>query len=83
MGSPKGRESYGDGVPIVVVGVTTHLGGCDTKQLQGEGAAVEGGPELAWLSRAGRTGIVIGKTGEVCARQNADTVLAIIRKQAD
>jgi hypothetical protein len=23
MGSPKGRESYGDGVPVVVSGVTT------------------------------------------------------------
>ena len=49
VGSPTGRESYGDGVPIVVVGVTTHLGGCDTKQLQGEGAALAGGPELAWV----------------------------------
>ena len=25
VGSPTGRESYGDGVPVVVVGVTTHL----------------------------------------------------------
>jgi hypothetical protein len=26
MGSPKGRESYGDGVPIVVMEVTPHQG---------------------------------------------------------
>jgi len=26
MGLPNGRESYGDGVPIVVVGVTPHQG---------------------------------------------------------
>ena len=25
-GSPTGRESYGDGVPMVVVGVTPHQG---------------------------------------------------------
>jgi hypothetical protein len=27
MGSPKGRESYGDGVPAVVVGVTSDQSG--------------------------------------------------------
>ncbi len=27
MGSPTGREPQGDGVPVVVVGVTTHQGG--------------------------------------------------------
>ena len=27
MGSPKGRESYGDGVPTVVVGVTSGQSG--------------------------------------------------------
>src|SRR5665648_465871 len=27
VGSPTGREPYGDGVPVVVVGVTTHQGG--------------------------------------------------------
>jgi len=36
-GSPKGRESYGDGAFIVVVGVTPHQGGCEIKQPQGEG----------------------------------------------
>ena len=32
MGSPKGRESYGDGVPTVIVGETANDGP------QGEGA---------------------------------------------
>lgn len=36
-GSPKGREPYGDGASIVVVGLTPHQGGCDIKQPQGEG----------------------------------------------
>lgn len=36
-GSPTGRESYGDGVPVVVVGVTTHQGGRESRS-QGEGA---------------------------------------------
>lgn len=35
MGLPKGRESYGDGVPIVVVGVTPHRGKRESR-LQGE-----------------------------------------------
>ena len=35
-GSPKGRESYGDGGSIVVVGVAPHQGGWES-QLQGEG----------------------------------------------
>jgi hypothetical protein len=40
-GSPAGREPRGDGVPIVVVGVTTHQGGRESR-LQGEGAQVTG-----------------------------------------
>jgi hypothetical protein len=44
-GSPKGRESYGDGVPIVVVGVTTHQGGREGR-LQGEGEQVIGHQRL-------------------------------------
>jgi hypothetical protein len=36
-GLPTGCEPYGNGGLIVVVGVTTHQGGCDIKQLQGEG----------------------------------------------
>jgi hypothetical protein len=38
-GSPTGREPYGDGVPIVVVGVTSHQGGRESRP-QGEGAQV-------------------------------------------
>ena len=38
-----GREPQGDGVPIVVVGVTTHQGGRESRP-QGEGAQVTGRP---------------------------------------
>jgi hypothetical protein len=38
-GSPKGRESYGDGVPVLVVGVTSHQGVRESRT-QGEGAQV-------------------------------------------
>jgi len=38
-GSPTGREPHGDGVPIVVVGVTSHQGGRESRP-QGEGAQV-------------------------------------------
>ena len=41
MGSPKGRESYGDRVPVVVAGVTTCQGGREGRP-QGEGAQVIG-----------------------------------------
>ena len=41
MGSPKGRESYGDRVPVVVAGVTTRQGGREGRP-QGEGAQVIG-----------------------------------------
>src|SRR5881392_4207743 len=41
VGSPKGRESYGDRVPIVVAGVTTCQGGREGR-LQGKGAQVTG-----------------------------------------
>ena len=43
-GSPTGREPYGDGVPVVVVGVTTHQGGRESRP-QGEGAQVVGYPK--------------------------------------
>jgi hypothetical protein len=43
VGSPNGLESYGDGVPVVVVGVTTHQGGRESR-LQGKGAQVTGYP---------------------------------------
>jgi hypothetical protein len=38
-GSPKGRESYGDGVPVLVVGVTSHQGVRESRT-QGEEAQV-------------------------------------------
>jgi hypothetical protein len=38
---PSGREPQGDGVPIVVVGVTTHQGGRESRP-QGKGAQVAG-----------------------------------------
>ena len=38
---PSGREPQGDGVPIVVVGATTHQGGRESRP-QGEGAQVTG-----------------------------------------
>ena len=41
VGSPTGREPYGDGVPVVVVGVATHQGGRESR-LQGKGAQVAG-----------------------------------------
>ena len=40
-GSPKGRESYGDRVPVLVAGVTTCQGGREGRP-QGEGAQVIG-----------------------------------------
>ena len=42
-GSPAGREPHGDGVPIVVVRVTPHQGGRESRP-QGEGAQVTGHP---------------------------------------
>src|SRR5450755_3225318 len=41
MGSPKGREPYGDRVPVVVAGVTTCQGGREGRP-QGQGAQVIG-----------------------------------------
>ena len=38
MGSPKGRESYGDGVPVVVAGVTSCQLETGKAGPQGEGA---------------------------------------------
>jgi hypothetical protein len=40
-GSPTGREPYGHGVPIVVVEVTIHQGGRESRP-QGEGAQATG-----------------------------------------
>jgi hypothetical protein len=41
VGSPEGREPYGDGGPVVVVRVTPHQGGRESR-LQGEGGQVTG-----------------------------------------
>jgi hypothetical protein len=41
VGSPTGRESYGDAVPVVVAGVTTCQGGRESRP-QGEGEQVIG-----------------------------------------
>ena len=41
VGSPAGREPNGDGVPVVVVGATTHRGGRESRP-QGQGAQVTG-----------------------------------------
>jgi hypothetical protein len=41
VGSPKGREPYGDRVPAVVAGATTCQGGREGRP-QGEGAQVTG-----------------------------------------
>jgi hypothetical protein len=43
VGSPKGREPYGDAGLVVVVGVTTHQGGRESRP-QGEGGQVTGYP---------------------------------------
>jgi hypothetical protein len=40
-GIARGREPQGDGVPVVVVGATTHRGGRESR-LQGQGAQVTG-----------------------------------------
>src|SRR5271169_1857777 len=52
-GSPKGRESYGDGVPIVVAGVTTCQGRRESR-LQGEGEQVTGHQERKGMRNAER-----------------------------
>ena len=41
VGSPKGREPEGDGVPVVVVGVAHHRGVRESRN-QGEGEQVIG-----------------------------------------
>ena len=41
VGSPTGRESYGDGGPVVVAGVTPRQGGRESRP-QGEGGQVIG-----------------------------------------
>jgi hypothetical protein len=66
MGLPKGRESYGDGVPIVIVGVTPHQGERESR-LQGEVEQVAGmtrGCEVREMRSAKAVlGIVRGSLG--------------------
>jgi hypothetical protein len=45
MGSPTGREFYGDGGPVVVAGATPGQGGRESR-LQGEGGQVTGHLEI-------------------------------------
>ena len=45
VGSPKGREPYGDGVPVVVVGVAPHQGVRESRK-QGEGEQVTGHQQI-------------------------------------
>jgi hypothetical protein len=58
-GSPTGREPYGDGVPIVVVGIhrkveiPPHPGGRESRP-QGEGGQVTRIPQAARYARCGR-----------------------------
>src|SRR5438477_1112503 len=62
-GSPTGRESYGDGAPVVVAGVTPGHGGRESRP-QGEGAAPEKEPELVlWHVRAGQVLLRPGRGG--------------------
>ena len=53
VGSPVGREPYGDGGPVVVVGATTHQGGRESRP-QGEGGQVIGYSKPEGMRNAGR-----------------------------
>jgi len=65
VGSPTGREPHGDGGPVVVVRVTPHRGGRESRP-QGQGGQVT---EDASQDR------------EVCEMQNAETVLGVLRER--
>src|SRR5919202_473354 len=73
-GSPTGRESYGDGAPIVVAGVTPGHGGRESRP-QGEGAARENGPEPV-LGRHGA--LTPGATSETADGMTLAKIDAII-----
>jgi hypothetical protein len=51
VGSPKGRESYGDAGPVVVVGVTPHQGVRESRK-QGKGGQVIGCQRLWGMRNA-------------------------------
>ena len=53
MGSPTGRESYGDGGLVVVAGVTPGQGVRESR-LQGEGGQVTGHPGPGGMRNAER-----------------------------
>jgi len=64
-GSPTGREPYGDGVPVVVAGVTTCQGGRESRP-QGKGAQVASEVqrwEVCVMQNAATVLDVIGKRG--------------------
>ncbi len=66
-GLPVSREAQGSRDFIVVVGVTTHRGGWEINQLQGEGSQ-----ECS-----------LRRIGKVCAMQNASHILQALRKMGE
>src|SRR6266545_4349388 len=64
-GSPTGREPYGDGVPIVVAGVTT----------------CQGGRESRSTGRRGTGDGTRINSGRYAKLQNAETVLGVLRER--
>ncbi len=74
VGSPTGRESYGDGGPVVVAGVTTCQGGRESRP-QGEAGQVIGhpnpgryaqcrAPQRCWMSCVSAEHAHVAVTGE-------------------
>ena len=78
-GSPKGRESYGDGVPIVVAGVTTCQGRRENR-LQGEGEQVTGHRETERYAKC-RTRpvwtVAVSRDGQRVVSGGADNTLRV------
>jgi hypothetical protein len=59
VGSPTGRESYGDGGPVVVAGATPGQGGRESR-LQGEGGPVVRTPETREVCEMQSAATVLG-----------------------
>src|SRR4051794_30938155 len=59
VGSPTGRESYGDGGPVVVAGVTPGQGGRESRP-QGEGGQVIRTPETREVCEMQSAATVLG-----------------------
>src|SRR3954465_1151746 len=83
-GWPTGREPYGDGVPIVVAGVTTCQGGRESRP-QGEGAQVierssEGKP--AECSALKRSWTSCARSGVITGEQDAGKPACPVREEA-